>query len=931
PGENSAVLGGTLSFATAATSASPVGTYPVTASGLTSANYAFTYVAANLTVTQASLTITADPASRAYGAANPTFTASYGGFVNGDDPTDLTTPPVLGTTATPSSAVGSYPITVSGATATNYAITSVSGTLTVGTASLTVTADPASRSYGSANSTFTASISGYQGTDSIADLGGTLTCTSGATAASSVGSYPITCSGLTSVNYAINYVAGSLTVGPVTLTVTPDPQSRAYGTANPALTASLTGFVNGDSVAVVGGSASCSTPATPFSSAGAYTITCTLGSLSATNYVFDTTGSGTLTISQAALTIAVDPATKVYGDPNPAFTVTPTGLQNGDTLAGLTGSLVFATAADAASGVGSYPVTASGLSSPNYAITWTAGSLSVTKATVTVTPVNAVVPVGSSIPTSFATDITGFVNGDGPSDLTGAASCSTDAVAGDPAGAYTITCTVGTLASPNYDIVIGGTAIFTIGPVTLHVTVDDATKAYGDLNPIFTVSYVGFVNGDTPAVLGGSLVFSTAATTLSPAGTYPVSASGQTSGSYTFDYQPGSLTVDPASQAITFGSLAGVTYGDPTFDLTASASSGLPVTYTTSGSCSVSGVTVTITGAGSCTITAHQAGDANHAAAPDVPQTLTIAKATPGLAWATPADIVLGTVLSGTQLNAVATVAGTYLYNPAPGTLLPVGTHTLNVTFTPTDGANYNQASTTVDLDVVAAALLAQTIDFPGLSDVTSDSAPITLGATASSGLTVTYTTSGPCTIVGNVLTITGTGTCAVTAHQDGDAIYAAAPPVSVSFDVTAPASPPTPSSIATDREFVSPGGTVVVTATGFLPGSDVEVRILPDGEVLTVTADQDGTIVVSVPIPAGSKVGPLDIQALGIDPNSQVLDLTTTITVLALPSTSTLEPIRSTPVAPIASILLIVMGLLVLMVAAGVQASAGPRRRGRR
>jgi hypothetical protein len=931
-GETSAVLGGSLAFSTAATAASTVGTYPVSASGLTSANYAFTYVPADLTVTQAPLTITADPASRPYGAPNPTFTASYAGFVNGDDPSDLTTPPVLATTATTSSPTGTYPITVSGATATNYAISFVSGTLTVGTATLTVTADPASRDYGAANPTFTAAITGFQGTDSIAELGGTLTCTSAATPASNVGSYPITCSGLTSANYAFIYVAGSLTVDPATLTVTPDPQSRAYGAANPTLTASLGGFVNGDTAAVVSGSPSCSTAATPASPAGTYAISCTAGTLSATNYVFDTTATGTLTVGQASLTIAVDPATKVYGDPNPAFTVTPTGLLNGDSLADLTGSLVFGTAADASSGVGSYPVTASGLSSPNYAISWTPGSLSVTKATLTVTPVNAVVPLGDPIPTSFATDITGFVNGDDPGDLTGAAACSTDAVTGDPAGEYTITCTVGTLTSPNYDFVIGGTAIFTIGPVVLHVTVDDATKSYGDVNPTFTVSYVGFVNGDTPAALGGSLLFSTAATTLSPAGTYPVTVSGLTSGSYTFDYQPGTLTVTPASQTITFGALAGVTYGDPTFDLTATASSGLPVTYTTTGPCSVSGVTVTISGAGTCTITAHQAGDTNHAAAPDVAQTLTIAKATPGLSWATPADIVVGTALSATQLNALATVAGSYGYSPASGAVLPVGTHTLSVIFTPTDSANYATVSTTVDIDVLAAPLLAQTIDFPALADVTSDADPITLGATASSGLAVTYTTTGPCTVVGDVLTITGTGTCTVTAHQDGNATYDAAPPVSVSFEVTAPSTPPasTPSSITTDREVVSAGGHVVVTATGFLPGSEVEVRILPDGDVITVTADQTGTIVVTLPIPADTQAGPLDIEALGVDPNGDVLDLKTTITILALPSTSTLESARTTPDPPIGSILLVVLGLLAIMVAAGAAAAEPGGRKGR-
>src|SRR6185369_9842741 len=132
-----------------------------------------------------------------------------------------------------------------------------------------------------------------------------------------------------------------------------------------------------------------------------------------------------------------------------------------------------------------------------------------------------------------------FVNGDTAADVSGTAACSTDATAGDPAGVYTITCTIGTLTATNYDIVVGGTAIFTIGTVTLHVAVDDATKTYGDPNPAFTVSYTGFVNGDTPADLGGSLAFATAATTGSSVGTYAVSAFGLTSANYIFDYQDG--------------------------------------------------------------------------------------------------------------------------------------------------------------------------------------------------------------------------------------------------------------------------------------------------------------------------------------------------------------------------------------------------------
>jgi hypothetical protein len=99
------------------------------------ANYTISYVSGTLTVSPAALTITAANASKVYGAALPTLTATYSGFVNGDSAGSLTKKPTLSTTATASSAVGSYPITAGGAVDSNYTLTYVSGTLVVSKAS----------------------------------------------------------------------------------------------------------------------------------------------------------------------------------------------------------------------------------------------------------------------------------------------------------------------------------------------------------------------------------------------------------------------------------------------------------------------------------------------------------------------------------------------------------------------------------------------------------------------------------------------------------------------------------------------------------------------------------------------------------------------------------------------------------------------------
>src|SRR4029077_9116247 len=83
---------------------------------------------------------------------------------------------------------------------------------------------------------------------------------------------------------------------------------------------------------------------------------------------------------------------------------------------------------------------------------------------------------------------------------------------------------------------------------------------------------------------------------------------------------------------------------------------------------------------------------------------ITVLKATPTITWATPASIVYGTALSTTQLNATASVPGTFVYTPPAGTVLPVGGgQTVSVSFTPTDTANYNAATASVAVTVLKA------------------------------------------------------------------------------------------------------------------------------------------------------------------------------------------------------------------------------------
>jgi hypothetical protein len=163
----------------------------------------------SIIINQAPLSVTAANVSRLYGSPNPVFTGSIVGIKNGDNITAT-----YATTATQSSPVGTYPIVPTLVDPDNklgnYAVTSTNGTLTINPAPLTITAQDATKVLNSPNPSFTASYSGFVLGEGPAVLSGTLTCTTTAVLNSPVGSYPITCSGQTSTNYAITYVAGTL-------------------------------------------------------------------------------------------------------------------------------------------------------------------------------------------------------------------------------------------------------------------------------------------------------------------------------------------------------------------------------------------------------------------------------------------------------------------------------------------------------------------------------------------------------------------------------------------------------------------------------------------------------------------------------------------------------------------------------------------------
>jgi Immunoglobulin I-set domain/Immunoglobulin domain/Putative binding domain, N-terminal len=164
------------------------------------------------------------------------------------------------------------------------------------------------------------------------------------------------------------------------------------------------------------------------------------------------------------------------------------------------------------------------------------------------------------------------------------------------------------------------------------------------------------------------------------------------------------LTVSAASaQTISFSAIPDKAYGDVPFNLSATASSGLPVSFAVvSGPATVSGSTVTLSAAGTVVIRASQAGNTSYAPATPVERSFVVAKAVPVVVWNPPTSLPAGTALGSSVLNASALPAGgTFTYSPAAGTTLStVGSQTLSVTYAPATADSANHASATVQRTV---------------------------------------------------------------------------------------------------------------------------------------------------------------------------------------------------------------------------------------
>jgi 6-phosphogluconolactonase (cycloisomerase 2 family) len=518
-----------------------------------------------ISANSSSTTLTVAPASAIYGSI-ATLTATLtkdtvSGPINGRTITFSLNGVVIGTAVTNAAGVASRaafttglgagstsPITASYAGETIgtivYGASSGSNSLAITPATLTVTAANASKVYGAAlPATFNSTITGFVNGETSAVVSGAAVCSTTATAASTVGSYPITCStaGLSSANYVFVTVPGTLTVTPAPLQILVNDATRVYGAPDPPFSGTVTGLIGADTVTVT-----YSTNATATSGAGAYSIFGALvpDAISANYQAFD--HSGVLTITGATLTVTGNNASRLYGDPNPAFSGTISGLLPGDVI-----TATFTTIATPASAAGVFPITPvfndPGNKLGNYILVVTPGILSVNQAPLTASANNAVKVYGLANPV-FTGTVTGLKNGDVITE-----SFTTTAVLTSPVGAYPI---IPALVDPggkagNYITTFNnGTLTVVQAPLTVNIT--NVSRVYGNANPTFAGTIVGLRPGDNITA-----TYSSVAVPASPVGTYPITPTFADPGAklpnYTVTITGGILTVTPAPLTVTAG------------------------------------------------------------------------------------------------------------------------------------------------------------------------------------------------------------------------------------------------------------------------------------------------------------------------------------------------------------------------------------------
>ena len=521
--------------------------YKIKPSGLTSNNYSITFVDGTLTVAQKEASISWSNTLFTYNGTAQKPTATVLNRVGND----VCTVTVSGEQT---NAGSSYIATATALSNANYKLPTTPPTQTfkINKASLTITANDNAITYGDLPTGNGVTYSGFVNNETASVLGGTLGYTFSYAQYGNVGdNYIIVPNGLTSNNYRITFLQGTLTVAQKEATLSWTNTALTYNGTPQKPTATVSNLVNNDYcvVAVSGEQTN--------ASATAYTATAT--AFNNSNYKLPTADADkqtSFTISKAALTVTANDNAITYGDLPTGSGVTYSGFVNGETASVVGGSLGYTFNYAQYGNVGDdYTITPNGLTSNNYSITFVPGTLTVAQKEATLSWTNTALTYNGTAQKPTAA-VSNLVNND----------ACTVTVSGEQtnasATAYTATATV--LDNDNYKLPAEDPdkqTAFTISKAPLTITAKDHSITYGEEGANAGLTYTGFVNGETETTsdLTGTLSFSYCSKSTdalylagSDAGDdYWITANGLTSNNYAISFVQGTLTVDPKPLTIT--------------------------------------------------------------------------------------------------------------------------------------------------------------------------------------------------------------------------------------------------------------------------------------------------------------------------------------------------------------------------------------------
>ena len=524
------------------------GDYTASAEASAGGNYNWSASSLGLTIAQASLTVTADAVSKTYGEADPTLTYTVTGLVNGDTEAGVLTGAL---TRAEGNNVGTYAISQGTlAASSNYKLDFTGANLTINKATLTVTADAVSKTYGEADPTLTYKVTGLVNGDTADDVvSGILSRNAG----EDVGTYAITPGNITvSSNYTLAFAGANLTINKATITISNIAAAdREYnGETGADVTFDQSGIVAGDeakvALAVTGTFADKNAAADKTVS-----LVWSLTGEAAGNYEL----SGNLTettadITAKKITVTAADVTATYGQD---YTLTHNGVLLGsDTF---TGALEVKNAAYSTANklkVGTYTIGQGDLSAgSNYEISFVEGTLNVNKADLTVSTVTAADRAynGTTSAELTGATYTGLVEGDVIT-LTGNGIF-------DSRNAGTQNVTFSGLAisgadAANYNLITTEkTTTATISKAAISITANDASKVYNTADPA-----LGYTVTAGELFAGDSITLSREAG--DDVGTYEINGctitDGNNGGNYDVTFTPGIFTIANKSATITVGS-----------------------------------------------------------------------------------------------------------------------------------------------------------------------------------------------------------------------------------------------------------------------------------------------------------------------------------------------------------------------------------------